>query len=222
LCTYLPTYYLLTYPPPLTYLLIIYTMLMSSIVWYTKYEGIALNALIIVLIIFDHVMSINGNLECGYCTLDQLLWLAHRYCIFWYLLLKSKIVENPITKYNTHIWNNVISNIIHLNNYYIFCDQNVGNFFLKFFFLVLNYFLLLLITISLFLLIIYIPSSSFFSLSMHILCPTFGYCTNHPKKPIDILCFKCGYCKIILTKLMFILWPLCKYFRLNFMFLKFF
>jgi hypothetical protein len=49
-------------------------------------------------------MSINGNLECGYCTLDQLLWLANRYCIFWYLLLKNKIVENPITKYNTHMW----------------------------------------------------------------------------------------------------------------------
>ncbi len=70
----------------------------------TKYEGIALNELITVLIIFDLVMSINGNLECGYCTLDQLLWLANRYCIFWYLLLKNKIVENPITKYNTHMW----------------------------------------------------------------------------------------------------------------------
>jgi hypothetical protein len=42
------------------------------------------------------------------------------------------------------------------------------------------------------------------------------------KKLTDILCFKCGYCKIILTKLMFILWPLSKYFTLNFMFLKFF
>jgi hypothetical protein len=37
------------------------------------------------------------------------------------------------------------------------------------------------------------------------------YCTNHPKKPTNIVCFKCGYCKIIITKLMFILWPLCKY-----------
>jgi hypothetical protein len=53
---------------------------------------------------------------------------------------------------------------------------------------------------------------------MHILCPAFGYCTNHLKKPTNILCFKCGYCKIILTKLMFISWPLCKYFTSNFMF----
>jgi hypothetical protein len=44
------------------------------------------------------------------------------------------------------------------------------------------------------------------------------YYTNHPKKPKGILCFKCEYCKIILTKLMFILRPLCKYFTLNFMF----
>ncbi len=53
---------------------------------------------------------------------------------------------------------------------------------------------------------------------MHILCPTFGYYTNHRKKPSNILYFKCGYCKIILTKLMFILWPLGKYFTFNFMF----
>jgi hypothetical protein len=52
-------------------------------------------------------------------------------------------------------------------------------------------------------------------LNMHILCPTSGYCTNHSKKPANILCFKCGYCKISLTKLTFILWPLCKYFTLN-------
>ncbi len=50
-----------------------------------------------------------------------------------------------------------------------------------FLFLVLNYFLLLLITISLFLLFFNFLSSSFFSLNMHILCLTFGYCTNHPK-----------------------------------------
>jgi len=42
--------------------------------------------------------------------------------------------------------------------------------------------------------------SSFFSLSMHILCPTFGYCTNYPKKLDDILCFKGGYCKIMFNK----------------------
>jgi hypothetical protein len=35
------------------------------------------------------------------------------------------MVENPISKYSIHI-KNVISNTIHLNNYYIFCDQN-GN-----------------------------------------------------------------------------------------------
>jgi hypothetical protein len=45
-------------------------------------------------------------------------------------------------------------------------------------------------------------------LNMNILCPTFGYCTNHPKKIFNTFCFKCGYCKISLTQLMFILWPL--------------
>jgi hypothetical protein len=39
----------------------------------TKYEDIALNELTTILIIFDPVMSINGNLECGYCTFDQFL-----------------------------------------------------------------------------------------------------------------------------------------------------
>jgi hypothetical protein len=38
-------------------------------------------------------------------------------------------------------------------------------------------------------------------LNMHILCPTFGYCTNHPKNLGDILCFKGGYCKIIFNKI---------------------
>jgi hypothetical protein len=75
--------------------------------------------------------------------------------------------------------NNVISNTIHLNNYYIFCDQNASFFFpfgfflvlnyfsmsfslrhysflFLFLFLVLDYFLLLFITISLFLLIFYL------------------------------------------------------------------
>lgn len=40
---------------------------------------------------------------------------------------------------------------------------------------------------------------------------------NHPKKSIGYLCFKCEYSKIGLTKLRFILWHLCKYFKLNFM-----
>jgi hypothetical protein len=34
-------------------------MLMSTNVWYTKYEGIALNELPTILIIFDPLMSIN-------------------------------------------------------------------------------------------------------------------------------------------------------------------
>ncbi len=79
------------------------------------------------------------------------------------------------------------------------------SFLIIFIFLVLNYFLLLLITISLFLLIFIFFIIIIFSLNMHVLCPTFGYCTNHPKNLIDILCFKCGYYKIILTKLIFIL-----------------
>jgi hypothetical protein len=154
--------------------------------------------------------------------------------------------QNKIPTYE----NNVISNTIHLNHYYIFCDQNASIFlfwnylffkinFLSFFFffwnnystfspfkfffsfLVLNYFLLLFITISLFLLLFSFFIIIIFSLNIHILCPTFGYYTNHPKKSAKILCFKGGYYKIILTKLMFILWPLCKYFTLNFIFLKF-
>jgi hypothetical protein len=79
------------------------------------------------------------------------------------------------------------------------------NFSFKLFSLVLNYFPLLYITIILFLLFFYFFTIIIFSLSMHILCPTFGYYTNHSKKSVDILCFKCGYYKIILTKLMFIL-----------------
>jgi hypothetical protein len=50
--------------------------------------------------------------------------------------------------------------------------------------------------------------------------PNIWYYINHPKKPANILCFKCGYCKIGLTKLMFILWPLCRYFTLNLMFME--
>ncbi len=76
------------------------------------------------------------------------------------------------------------------------------NFFLLFF--VPSYFLLLFITIFFLLFFIFL-SSSFFSLNMNILCPTFGYCTNHPKKIFNTFCFKCGYCKISLTQLMFIL-----------------
>ncbi len=110
---YLPTHpstcppiYLLTYLPThlCTYLPIIYTILMFTNVWFTKYEGIALNELIIILIIFDPLMSIKNNLECGYCTLNQLLWPTRRYYIFWQLLFKGKIVEDLIAKYNTHIW----------------------------------------------------------------------------------------------------------------------
>jgi hypothetical protein len=40
-------------------------MLMSTNVWYTKYEGIALNELTIILIIFGPLMSINDNLDVG-------------------------------------------------------------------------------------------------------------------------------------------------------------
>jgi hypothetical protein len=71
LSTYLFTY-LLTYPP--TYLPIIYMMLISTNLWSTKYEDIALNKLTTILIIFDPMMSIDDNPECGYCKFDQLLW----------------------------------------------------------------------------------------------------------------------------------------------------
>ncbi len=104
LAVYLPTYliiyapthpltylsiYLFTYPPThsptyapiyllthhlLTYLLIIYTMLMSINVWYTKYEGIVLSELTTISILFAPLTSTNDNPECGYCTFDQLLW----------------------------------------------------------------------------------------------------------------------------------------------------
>ncbi len=46
------------------HLLIIYKMQLYTIIWYTKYEGIALNELTTILIIFDPLMSINGNCEC--------------------------------------------------------------------------------------------------------------------------------------------------------------
>ncbi len=79
---------------------------MSTNVWYTKYEGIALNELTTILIVYDPLMSINDNPdhECEYCTFDQLLWPTCSYCIFWLLLLEVKIIENPIAKYNTHSW----------------------------------------------------------------------------------------------------------------------
>jgi hypothetical protein len=121
LATNLPTYvftyiathshisfiYLFSYLPTLhlfTYLFVSNTMLMSTNVWYAKYEGIALNELTTILIIFDPLMSINNSPECWYCTFDQLLWPTHKYCIFKQLLLKVKIIEDPIPKCNSHIW----------------------------------------------------------------------------------------------------------------------
>jgi hypothetical protein len=89
--TFLPTHLL-------TYLPITYTMLMFANVWYTKYEGIALNELTTILITFDLLMLINNNPECGYYTFNHLLCPTCRYCIFWYLLLETKIVEDLITK----------------------------------------------------------------------------------------------------------------------------
>ncbi len=77
---------------------------MSTNVWNTKYEGTALNELTTILIIFDPLMLINDNLECQYYTFNQLLWPTCRYCMFWWLLLEVKIVEELIAKYNTHIW----------------------------------------------------------------------------------------------------------------------
>jgi hypothetical protein len=78
-------------------------MIITSInVWYTKYEGIALNELTTILIVFDPLTSINHSLECGYCKFDPLVWPTCKYCIVWLLLLEVKIVENPIAKYNTH------------------------------------------------------------------------------------------------------------------------
>jgi len=71
LFTYLPTHLPIHLP---TYLPIIYKMLMYTIVWYIKYESIAINELTTILIIFDPLMSIIGNLKCGYCTFNQLLW----------------------------------------------------------------------------------------------------------------------------------------------------
>ncbi len=89
--------------------------------------------------------------------------------------------QNTIPTYE----NNVISNTIHLNNYYIFCDQkcNFCSYFsFEFVFLKNDFLLLFIIIINFSFKFFYFVSSSIFSLSMHILCPTFGYCTNHPKK----------------------------------------
>ncbi len=88
-----------TSPPTylLTYLPIIYTMLKSTNVWYTKYEGITVNELTTILIIFKPLTLINDNLENGYYTFNQLIWFTHKYCIFWQLLLNAKIVEDSIT-----------------------------------------------------------------------------------------------------------------------------
>ncbi len=63
--------------------------------------------------------------------------------------------------------------------------------------------------------------SSFFFIEHAHFMPNILVLHKPSKKPANILCFKCEYCKIILTKLMFNLWPLCKYFTLNFIFLKF-
>jgi hypothetical protein len=110
---------------------------------------------------------------------------------------------------------NVNSNTIHINNYCIFCDQNASFFF--FFsnpyssFKFSRYKFLLYFSClkknyhNLFILFRFMIFISFSSL-MHILCPNFGYCINHLKKLASILCLKCGYYKIRLTELMFILW----------------
>ncbi len=130
--------------------------------------------------------------------------------------------QNTIPTYE----NNVISNTIHINNYYIFVTKMQAFLFLSFFWDLLFCRLLFFFFFYFFSFYFFSCSKLFFSiidhiffyfskfffilifsLNMHILCPTFGYCTNHPKKPGGILCFKCGYCKIILIKLMFILWP---------------
>ncbi len=105
LTTNLPTYFF-TYLPTPTHLPTyhLHDVNVCQCIWYTNYEGIAINELTTILIIFDLLMSINGNLKCGYCTFNQLLWPTHKYCIFWWLLLKVKIVENLIKKYNIHIW----------------------------------------------------------------------------------------------------------------------
>jgi len=49
------------------------------------------------------------------------------------------MVENPISKYSIHIKND-ISNTIHLNNYYIFCDQN-GNIIIIIIIIILDSFI---------------------------------------------------------------------------------
>jgi hypothetical protein len=102
LCTYLPTKqptylltYLLTYLPTylptdlLTYLPIIYIMLMFANVWCTKHEGIALNEVTSFLIIYDPLMSINNNPECRYCNLinfcDPHVSIAYFSCYYYKL-----------------------------------------------------------------------------------------------------------------------------------------
>ncbi len=104
--TYLSTYlftYLPTHPPIHLPTYHLHDVMLAN-VWCTKYENMALNELTTILIIFDPLMLINGNPKCGYHTFNQLLWPTCKYCIFWWLLLEAQIVEDPITKYNTHIW----------------------------------------------------------------------------------------------------------------------
>jgi hypothetical protein len=68
LCTYLHTYILIYLPThlPFTHLPTYHLQnVMSTTIWYTKYDGIALNELTTILIVFDPLMSINCNLTMG-------------------------------------------------------------------------------------------------------------------------------------------------------------
>ncbi len=64
-----------------------------------------------------------------------------------------------------------------------------------FFFLLLYYFLQLFITINFSFSLLFFIFIIFFIEHAYFMPNIWIYCINHPKKPTNILCFKCGYCK---------------------------
>ncbi len=71
---------------------------MSANVWYTKCEGIALNELTTILIIFDPLMSINDNLECGYYIIIVIIvFIEHAYFMF-----QMWVLQNHSNKTNVY------------------------------------------------------------------------------------------------------------------------
>ncbi len=133
--------------------------------------------------------------------------------------------QNTIFTYE----NNVISNTICLNNYYIFVSKMQTIFILGIFkniyFSVFfsNYFFLLFITISLFLLIFLFFIVIIFFIEHVYFMPNIWVLQKQSKKMSRHFMLQMWVLqKHFNKKIIFILWTLCNYFTLNFMFLKFF